>query len=887
MTSTHSTRLSIRRILFLASWLIVTAAHEAPAQERFRFDSTPGHLSRQVVPQRCALTLDLDPDKDVFTGQARIDLRVRQALPSIELHAHELSAASARLVGTGAARVLRVTPLPESQTWRLEPVDGRPIGAGAQRLEIAYTGKVNVAGQGLFAAPYEVGGRPQRMLATQLEAIHARQLFPAFDEPSFRTVFEIAVRAPNGVEVVSNMPRVAGTAGSGTTLHRFAPTPPMPSYLVSVAVGRFEVSHARAVGVPLRAITAPGKRAQADYALRVTRQVLPYFTRYFGVSYALPKLDQFAVPSVRWGAMEDWGLISYAEDDFLVDPQRSSPDTVRNVYATIAHEIAHQWFGNLVTAASWEEIWLNEAFATWLERKTTDHFNPDWQVPLQSRLPIDRAMTLDASSATRAIRSGPVRETAVLDVFDPITYAKGGMVLTMLEQWIGADTFQRGLAAYMKGQRLSNATAADLWHYIGRASGQNVTRVAASWTDQQGFPLLQVSSTCEGGRQRLALAQSRFSSTGQGNSTQSWQIPVRWARGPQTGTMLMDAPQRTLELGACSDVPAIVNAGGGGFYRVAYEPAAQRALTQRFAQLAPADRVTLLSDTFALMQSGRLPLQAYFDILEGLPRVNDASRTLLWTLAGSELDFLDKAMAGRPAQKQVRGFGRTLLAPQLAQLGWAPPPGEDAQTAELRGTLVALLARFDHAPTIEQATRAFDDDDAGRRPLPASLREAVTIATGMHADRAHFDRLLARLKAAQGEEERWMLVKALASGRDEQRAQELLAAALAGVAPPNVATAIPGQVARRSPFGEHAYRYTLQHWPALADMAGAWGRMFLLPDAAAGFSTPEQAGRLVDDQRSTAGANGDKLAAQEAENIRLRAAVKAREAPALEKGLAD
>jgi len=244
-------------------------------------------------------------------------------------------------------------------------------------------------------------------------------------------------------------------------------------------------------------------------------------------------------------------------------------------------------------------------------------------------------------------------------------------------------------------------------------------------------------------------------------------------------------------------------------------------------------------------------------------------------------------MAGRPAQKRLRAIGRELFAPPLAQLSWAPAPKEDEQTAELRGDLIASLAKFDHAPTIAQATRAFDDDDAGTTKLPASLRRPVTLATGMHADHAHFERLLARLERASGEEERWMLASALASGRDAQRAEELLATSLKGLAPANVSSAIPALVARLSPFGDLAYRYSLDNWKPLAELAGTWGRAFLLPGAARGFSAPEQAGRLVEDQRRNAGVDGDVLAAQEAEAIGLRAAVKAREAPGLERALAD
>jgi Peptidase family M1 domain/ERAP1-like C-terminal domain/Peptidase M1 N-terminal domain len=867
---------------------VLATAPAAQAQQRFRFDTTPGHLSKQVVPSRTVLVLDLDPAREDFGGQVAITVNVRARVPAIELHAHELSADTARLLTAGRARALRITPLPQSQTWRLEPTDGQAIAAGTHRLEIRYRGKVNVAGEGLYAAPYTADGRAQRMLATQLEAIHARRVFPAFDEPSFRSVFEIAVRAPEGFEVASNMARTSRSAQGGSVLHRFAPTLPMPSYLVSVAVGRFDVLQGRAAGVPLQILTALGKREQARFAMGVTTQVLPYFSRYFGMPYALPKLDQFAVPSVRWGAMEDWGLISYAEDNILVDTQRSSPRTAQQAYATIAHEIAHQWFGNLVTAASWEEIWLNEAFATWLERKTTDHFNPDWKVPLQSRRPIDRAMAIDAGSATRAIRSGPVRESAVFDVFDPITYAKGGAVLTMLEQWIGPERFRRGLVAYMKERRLSNATAADLWHHIGRASGKDTAAVAASWTDQQGFPLVQLRSACVGARQQVTLSQRRFASMDDGKpSPQVWKIPLRLARGAQVTTLLFDTPEQTVALGACSAQPVVANAGGAGFYRVQYDADTLRAHTAGFAALRDIDRATLLSDGFALMQSGRLPMQAYLDLLQALPGVADSSRTMLWSLAGAQFEFLDKAFAGAPAQAQWRALARGLLAPQLERLGWVPPTGEDEQTAELRGSLVSLLARFDHAPTIAQALKAFDDDDAGRRALPVALREPVTLAVGMHADAAHFERLLARLKAAGGEEERRLLARALASGRDATRAEQLLASATAGIAPPNVSANLPGLVAKMSPFGEEAYRFTLENWKTLASLSGDWGRQFLLPDAASGFHTTEQAARLVDDQQRIAGADGAALAGQEAENIRLRAAVRERAASGLGKGAPD
>jgi Peptidase family M1 domain/Peptidase M1 N-terminal domain/ERAP1-like C-terminal domain len=818
----------VTTLLMLAGALNNAAA--APAPTRFDFRTTPGHLSKDVVPQHVRLELELDPALDTFRGRVDIKLRVHRPVAAIEIHAHELDAESVSLRGTAGVRALGVSPRTESQTWLLTPEDGAGVAPGVYRLDISYRGIVHRNGEGLYRAEYTRQGKPQRTLATQLQAIHARTLFPGFDEPVFRAVFELTVRAPPQHEVLSNMPRRGAPQRRADVLeHRFAPTPPMPSYLVAVAVGEFDALEGHAAGVPLRILTAPGKRDLGRYALDATRQVLPYYTRYFRQPYTLPRLDQLAVPSTRWGAMEDWGLISYAEDDLLYDPSQSSPQTQRDVFSIVAHEVAHQWFGNLVTAASWNELWLNEAFATWLAEKAADRFNPDWQIPLNRRKPIDRAMLRDGGSATRAIRSGPVSEARVADVFDDITYEKGGAVLSMLEQWIGPSAFQRGLAAYIAQRKLSNATAGDLWFHIGRASGRNVAAVAASWTDQQGFPLVRMRSRCEAGQTVLELTQQRFGfdvAAGSAASPQHWQIPLRVARGERFTTLLQTMPQQSFRLPACAAEPLVLNAGGAGFYRVAYEAGDRAALQRAFTRLAAADQVTLLSDTFALAQRGELPFATYFELIALLPRVQGAGRDMLATQAGDHLVLLDTALARTPAQAPLRAAARALLAPEFARLGWWPRPTDAAEALALRANLIERLARFDDAGVVEQAMQAFDADAAGQRALPGSIRSAVVRAVGMHADRSRFDALLARLQSAGGEEDRWLYAGALASGRDEARAAEFLQLALADGLPPNIATRCPAwwRGARHSARWRTASPSTTgRPWPHVPDVPGRSG----------------------------------------------------------------
>jgi len=890
MSTPAPSGLIVMRSVALSAALLGCAASAAPPPPpRFDFATAPGALPKDVLPSRYRLQFELDPASSGFSASAAIALRVLEPVPSIVLHAHELQADSVTLVAAdGSRQTLRVGPGAPPQTWQLTPLDASPLAAGDYTLNIAYRGAVQKTSQGLFGVSYAAQGQPQQMLATQLQAVYARTLFPSFDEPAFRSVFEIAVTAPSGYEVLSNMPLLLSETVAGGQLHRFEATPSMPSYLVALAVGRFDTLQGRAADVPLRIFTAPGKREQARYAMTVTQQVVPYYNDYFGLAYALPKLDQLAVPGVRDGAMEDWGLISYTEPAILFDPAKSSPQTQRGAFNTIAHEIAHQWFGNLVTAASWEEIWLNEAFATWMADKATVRFNPAWQSELHRRGWIDRAMAIDATSATRAIRSGPVQESAVFDVFDTITYSKDGAVLSMLEQWLGPDVFRRGLADYMQAQKFSNATAGDLWHHMGQASARNVAQVAASWTDQPGFPLLRVASRCVAGQTRVTLAQQRFWLAPQAPGPALWQVPVLLSRGAQQASTLVSQHEQSVSFEGCTRQPVLANAGGAGFYRVEYAAADLRRVIAGFARLAPADRVALLSDSFALAQAGRLPFTTYVDLLSALPRVTDASRGTLFSMAMQSMHFLDVTMQGTPAQPRIRAAGRALLAPALARLGWQPRAGEDDEDTSLRAALIERLARFDDADVIRRARQAFDADATGQAALPASIRAAVVRAVGVHADRPHFDQLMAALHSASGEEDRWLYASALASARDAGLVNELLASAFDARLPSNIASAIPGMVGSDSPHAALAYRFTLAHWAALSQLAGGMfgSRESLLPDAARGFVDAAQARLLIADQQANAGPDGNVSAARVAQGIELRARVRQRDAASLAKRLA-
>lgn len=869
--------------------LLLAAATASGAQPRFVFAETPGRLSKQVRPLLQQLTLEIDPAADHFAGRSTIALQLEQGQPELRLHAHRLQArASDWIDANGRKRQLTVHADESTQTWRLVPVGGQPLPRGQGRLQLRWRGQVQESANGLYRAPYGPPGSGHAILATQLEAVFARRVFPTFDEPAFRTPFDVSVRTPGGWQVLSNMPGLVRSEPDGRQLHRFQRTPPMPSYLVALSVGRFEWLQGRAAGVPLRIVTTPGKRAQGAYALRATEQLLPYYTHYFSQRYALPKLDQLAVPSTRDGAMEDWGLISYSEDDLLFDPTRSNASNQRVIFDLVAHEIAHQWFGNLVTAASWDEIWLNEAFATWMAEKASAHFNPRWQLPLRRRAGLDRTMDRDAGSATHAIRAGTVLEDRVFDAFDDITYTKGGAVLAMLEAWVGEETMRLGLAAYLRERRLSNATAGDLWFHIGKAAGRDVAAVASTWTDQPGLPLVRVDSRCEGGWTRLRLHQQPLRDASDGGTADAaagrrWQVPLTLWHDGRARALLLEQASEELYLPGCPTVPTLVNASGIGFYRVAYDDATDAALAQAFAQLPGTGQVSLLSDRFALAQAGLAPMRDWLALLAHLPTVRGNARPALWSQARSGLELLRDALAGSSAEGPLKALRRALMAPELQRLGWLPQPGEDSDAEMLRTSLIGALARDGDPDVLARAGALFDAAEAGGSALPATIRSAVIAAAGRGAGAARHDALRRHLLAATSEQDRSTYATAVAATPDAAQRQAALELALDPRLPANVAIRMPTQIAYWGLHGDLPYRFVKEHGAALAERAGDMfgAKDWLLPAAAWPFNTAAAAERLLADQKALRGEPGSATARQTAARIRRLAALRERGGQAL------
>src|SRR5437870_9656188 len=537
------------------------------------------------------------------------------------------------------------------------------------------------------------------MLGTQFEATDARRFFPCWDEPVFRARFQLTAVVPENWLGVSNMPIESEKKIAEGKEIRFAATPSMSSYLNVFVAGELDFIESRSGPTQLRVIATKGKAEMVRYALEATAQILNYYNNYFGAAYPLPKLDQIALPGGFGGAMENWGGITYYESALLFDPKNSSAETKQNIYEVLAHEMAHQWFGDLVTMAWWDNLWLNEGFASWMGTKCTEKFNPQWETWLSKQTPRDPtrrygigrepAMEGDARATTHPIQQTIRNETEANSAFDDITYRKGQSFLRMLESFLGEDIFREGIRRYLAVHLYSNTTTADLWNALSEASGKPVGEIAAGWTEQPGFPLLKVKRE-QGGN--VSLLQERFTINFTNAPPLEWKIPLTYAVVGETPEILL----MTGKSDSVHDVPQSralkLNLNGAGNYRVEYDQPSWELLVGAFKNLGVEDRVNLLSDTWALVQANRAPISLFFELVEKLPPSTElAEREQIIHV----LDFINQLLSDSSEQQKFQRYARSLLRPTFDAVGWEPKPDEQVAAApNLRPSLIMALGNL-------------------------------------------------------------------------------------------------------------------------------------------------------------------------------------------------
>ena len=860
--------------LALAAALLFCAA-AAGAEPRFSFHSTPGKLPKDVVPKHYALRIVPAATHESFEGRAQIEIEVARPVAAIELNAVDLDFDAARLYSGAASTRLAAKFDPQRETVKLAHAAG-PIAAGRYRLDIDYTGRIARHTQGLHQVLYKQRENGQLvdkiMLATHMEPVHARRLFPGWDEPVFRASFEITAVIDEPLTAVSNMPvsSVAALPG-GKKEVTFARSLPMPTYLVALFVGDLEVLEDSVDGIALRIYTVKGKSGRARYAMQATRQILPFFNEYFGVRYALPKLDQVAVPGGIFGAMENWGAIYYNEARLLYDEAEPSLRQQQQVYGIIAHEVAHQWFGNLVTMAWWDNVWLNEGFASWMATKTAQRFHPDWNARLRSALWRQEAMTDDARRTTHAVQTPVTDDARAMDIFDSITYSKGEAFIGMLESYLGEEVFRDGIRRYMRAHQYSNTTTADLWHHLSEASGREVAALAAPWTEQPGFPVVKVVQRCANGQALATLMQERFTLNDPRAARLTWKVPVTLAdaAGARQTVLLERAPQQ-LRLARCGLIRVNV---GDGYYRVQYDKRSFSRLARELGRLEASDRLRVLADCFALMQAGSMDAGQYLALVDAL---GDEDDPRIWEHVIAALRFL-RELIDAPADQAAfdRAVARVLGKP-FARVGWSTQPNESADRALLRRQLVDALGWVGDAATVREAQARFAARES--KPIDAALRPALLNVVGRYADEATFEALLRWERSATDAEIKGQVRSALRHVSDPERLRRWLGLLLAtDELPPGDAVYDISRSGNDSGQNDLAWQFVRANLPAILAKASPRGRAYVLPEAAAPAADAARADELIALTRANLEPGAHYQAEKTADWIRLKAQVKARE----------
>ncbi|HWA10611.1 MAG TPA: M1 family metallopeptidase [Opitutaceae bacterium] len=848
------------------------------AEKPFTFADTPGQLPKSVVPRHYALRLAPDFTGHRAAGTARIEVDVLQPVRELVLNARDLRIISAGVDAGGGDLPVRVDAARQTLTVAL-PAELAP---GPHVVTFTYVANIGTQAQGLFLDRYPTASGDKLLLGTQMEPTDARRVFPCWDEPVYRATYDITLVVPDNLMAVSNMPiRREVPEAAGRKAVTFERTPAMASYLVAIYAGEFEAAEGEQDGVRIRILATEGKRASMAYALDAAKRILAYYNRYFGTRYPLPKLDLVAVPNAfaSFSAMENWGCITYIDTALLYDPAASPQSRRERVFEVVAHEMAHQWFGDLVTMAWWDNLWLNEGFASWMGTKCSDALNPEWQLWVRANAVKESAMSLDAHRSTHPILRPIANESQAEDAFDTISYNKGQSLLRMLEAYLGADTFRDGIRRYLTAHQYSNTTTGDLWTALGEASGRPVAALATGWTEQPGFPVVAVSAQGAGAGRTLRLEPSRFVLNDPQAAPLAWKIPVTLANTadlPSVTTVLLDGPA-TVPFPAGPGAPKL-NVGDTGYYRVLYDDNLTAAVRAQITTLPVADQLNLLADTWALVQAGRVPASAWLDLAVQL----GGSRSQpVWRKLLDVLGAIDRLEVDEPGRRAYDDWAVRFLGPQLARLGWSAVPGESPLDSSLRGDLIGILGRYGDPAVVAECTPRFAAFLRDPSTLPGELRGPVLTVVGRYATRATYEQLHAQARAARTTEDKRRFYGAMQAALDPDLARTTLALSLGDEMSTSESTSNVAAVAAN----EHAalaWDFAREHLDALLRQMTSFGSNNYIPGIMASFTDARRADELEAYVRQHSPPDALAEAAKTADLIRLAAAVKRRELPGIE-----
>lgn len=829
-------------VILLAAGGVCAAAPAAPAGSKgATFATVTTQLPRNVRPSHYDLAFTPDADKMAFTAQVKIAIEVVEPTATVTLQAADLTFSKAEIAGLDGKTAAKIKVDDEAQTASF--TFDKPLAKGKYVLAIDYAGKIYTQAAGLFALDYETEAGKRRAIYTQFENSDARRFIPSWDEPFYKATYSVEATIPTGQMALGNMPIAASKdLGNGKTVVKFATSPKMSTYLLFFGLGEFDRASVKSAGADVGVVTKKGDTGKADFALKAAADILPWYNDYFGTPYPLPVLDNIAAPgrSQFFSAMENWGAIFYFEYALLLDPKISTETDKQNVFTTVAHEMAHQWFGDLVTMAWWDDLWLNEGFASWMEGRATEHFHPEWNAALNAIGGREYAMGLDALSTTHPVVQHVETVEQASQAFDGITYQKGEAVIRMLESYVGHDAWRDGVRAYMKKHAHGNTVSDDLWQAVEASAKKPITAIAHDFTLQPGVPLITVdSAVCAAGKTTLTLTQGEFSKDMPGKTPLIWRTPVtvKAVDGGEAKT-LVTGGKGQVTVDGCG--PVVVNAGQSGYFRVQYGPERFAGVARSFAKLPAIDQLGVMSDAWSMGLAGYQPATDFLDLAKATPV--DADSQVLSKVAGV-FSAIDGYYEGMPAERAAfRKLAVAQLRPLLAKVGWTAKAGEADNVAILRADVIGTLGGLGDSEVVAEATRRFNADKTDPTAIPGPLRKTILGVVAKHADQATWDAIHAQALAEKTPLVRAQLYSLLAAAEDETLARKALELALTPEPGETLSSTMISRVAGNHP--DMTFDWAVANKDKVNEKVDSSSRTRFIPGLGAGSSNPATADKI-------------------------------------------
>ncbi len=775
-------------------------------------------LPEVAVPENYKLTFTPNLETATFEGEETISIRVLKPTKEITLNAADIDFHDITISSGGATQKASGTCDKEKE-MALLAVE-KPLPAGPATIHITYQGILNDEMRGLYMGK---DGQGRKYAATQFEATDARRAFPSFDEPAYKATFDITAVADKGLVAISNQKVISDTPGPGDKhTVRFATTAKMSSYLAALVVGNFEYVEGEADGIPIRVWSTPGKKEMGKFALETAEHVLNYYDNYFSVKYPYGKLDLIGIPDFSAGAMENTGCITFREVLLQIDEKQGSIGLKKTIASVIAHEMAHQWFGDLVTMKWWDDVWLNEGFATWMSSKPIEAWKPEWNFDLDDVSNTGGTLNTDSLANTRPIHQAAETPAQITELFDGIAYGKAASVLRMLEAYLGEQTFRAGVNAYIQQHQYANATADDFWQAQAKTSKKPVDQIMPTFVQQAGVPIINVKAQCSGSSTTVALDQRRYYSDRekfQAPNDQLWQVPIclKSSTGVQE-CKLLTKKRETFTLAGCATW-VLANAGATGYYRDGYQPDAVRALASAAeSKLSPAERIALQTDIWASVRVGSEPVGDYLAFAQGVE--GDRNRAVLDDVL-AHLNYIGQYLVTADDREPFRIWLRQYLRPIAKEVGWQAQPGESDEQKTLRARLFRSLGYDARDPEVleqarEIANRVLQDPASVDREMAAG----ALALTALNGDEAFYGRLMTALKNPKSPEEYYLYFSTLSRFGDAKLLERTLDYAISPeVRSQDALQLVTGVM--RNPEGEKlAWDFVLSHWDAVQKAGG-------------------------------------------------------------------